>query len=101
MLLLDVVLADERLVLDDIDEPSDIVDFGLCTSVEVSLDDRTKLSRLWAITKKKWNFRSIEKLLNHTFVQKRLTTYKCRQKFHRQNVPEEIDLFKSSCMKIL
>lgn len=56
MLLLDVVLADERLVLDDIDEPSDIVDFGLCTSVEVSLDDRTKLSRLWAITKKKLEF---------------------------------------------
>lgn len=49
MLLLDVVLADERLVLDEIDEPSDMVDFGLCISAEVSLDDRTKLSRPLAI----------------------------------------------------
>lgn len=36
-LLLDEVLADERLVLDENDDPRDMIELGLCTTFVLSL----------------------------------------------------------------
>lgn len=54
LLPLDEVLADERLVLDEKDDPSDIIEFGRCTSFVLSdTIEQNELRSLGAKTKKK------------------------------------------------
>lgn len=52
LLPLDEVLADERLVLDEKDEPSEIIEFGRCTTFVFSdTVDENELRSLGANTK--------------------------------------------------
>lgn len=49
LLLLDEVLADERLVLDENDEPSEMMEFGRCKTFVLSpIDDENELRSLGA-----------------------------------------------------
>lgn len=50
LLLLDDVLADEWLVLDENDEPSDMIELGRCTTFVLSaIDDENELRSFGAV----------------------------------------------------
>lgn len=53
VLLLDDVLAEERLVLDENDDPSEIMEFGRCICFAFSAnDDEKELRSFGAVSKK-------------------------------------------------
>lgn len=52
LLLLDEVLADERLVLDENDEPREMIELGRCNTFVLSaIDDENELRSFGAVNK--------------------------------------------------
>lgn len=69
LLLLDEVLADERLVLDENDEPNEMIEFGRCNTFVLSaIDDENELRSLGATKNMYESFQLYSLISNYKFL---------------------------------